>query len=1087
MHGFYRRVPVWGWIALLLVITGAIVLFWPRATCQDELGCVTVEPGAPVRLAYLLVTSGDNADLGLDTRRGIEIAIDDRPLLRGHPITLIGEDSGCHAETAAAAAARLVTDETIVAVIGPSCSSEAAEAVPLLSQAGLTLVSPSTTRPLVTGLDRGYLRLANDYTRQSQAAAIFAYQELGLRQVATLYPNDLYADALQQAFADTFVNLGGTITTQATLYETGDLESALANVAQGRPDALYLPVSVTEDATLTGADLVLAVRASRELAGVALIGSETLANSDLLAVAGDAAEGFYVTQPQLIAGPAYESFLGKYQQKYGEAPRGLWHAHAYDAAQLIFAAMEKVAVMEADGTLHIGRQALRTALWGTRGVEGLTGRLHCDASGACGDATISLAQVQASQFQVVCVYARSCATPTPQPLAAATPTPPPGPTGLPVPTLAAGRPGLIAFASDRDGDWDIYLMNPDGSQPVNLTNNLADDQTPAWSPDGRRLAFASNRDGNWEIYTMTAQGTDVVNLTNHPAADRQPAWSFDGNHLAFVSDRDGNLEIYTMGDRGAGARNLTRHLASDENPTWSPEGTQLAFTSNRDGDWEIYTVTVTGEQPRQLTNNQVDDQSPAWLPDGTQIAFVSYRDGNAELYLVRPDGRGPHNLTQTAAWEWQPAWAPDGRHLVFASDRDGNWELYTMAADGTVPTRLTFLAAEEGAAVWGTNGGRQPIVAISTPSTFPSGLITFSSDRDGDWDIYAMNADGSNLTNLTRNIATDFYSVWSPDHQRLAFVSDRDGNAEIYVMNADGSSQTRLTDDPADDLFPAWSPDGEQIIFQSSRSGEDALYTVRVDGTDVQPLADQVASNWYLAWSPDKEKLAFMSDEDDDPEIYVTNSDGSDQDRLTENPANDDDPDWSLDGQRIVFHSNRNGNYEIYVMRADGFSPINLTRHPADDRFPSWASVSWEGPPRLVAAMAPTPRPTPTRARPATGGTGATGGAPAHEPWLGNLKLTVDLWSITPIGNGQCTLEFFLNAEGGYGVYSFYIDDSKESPEFKIVDRHRGDFTWRTNRPHLWGGAHSFIAWTGYSSGFGREARATSFSLWIDPQRVQCP
>jgi Tol biopolymer transport system component len=265
---------------------------------------------------------------------------------------------------------------------------------------------------------------------------------------------------------------------------------------------------------------------------------------------------------------------------------------------------------------------------------------------------------------------------------------------------AWAQAGRIAFASKRDGNWEIYVMNTDGSGQINLTNNPADDRWPSWSPDGKRIAFASNRDGNWEIYVMNADGSGVTRLTNNPGGNFDPSWSPDGRHIAFSSRRDVSLEIYVMNADGSGVTRLTNNPAEDAEASWSPDGKRIAFVSNRDGNWEIYVMNADGSGQINLTNNPAEDDLPSWSPDGRRIAFASNRDGNWEIYVMNADGSGVTRLTNNPADDGWPSWSPDGKRIAFISERDGNQEIHVMNADGSEVTRLTSNSAEDRYPSW---------------------------------------------------------------------------------------------------------------------------------------------------------------------------------------------------------------------------------------------------------------------------------------------------------------------------------------------------------------------------------------------------
>jgi len=367
--------------------------------CTDAIGCVTVGPSDPVHIAYLLVVAGPNETLGIDSRNGIEIAIEDTGgTILDHPVKFDGEDGGCDAGPGQAAGTKLSADTTIVGVIGTSCSSEARAAVPLLSGAGFLVVSPSNTAPDLTEPGNpnhypGYLRTAHNDTIQGAVAAKFAFEELGVKTAATIHDGSLYADKLQQVFAENFITMGGTITAQTAVDPNQtDMSSVLADIATGTPELIYFPIFLP-----AGGFIIRQAKTTPGLENTKLMGADGLFSPDVTSAAGDDVEGFYVSSP-LLSGAAYDEFVAKYEAKFGKQPISIFHAHAYDAYMIIKAAIEKVAVKDADGTLHIGRQALRDAAYSTANHQGLTGTLTCDANGDCANPVIGAYQYHAGAY-----------------------------------------------------------------------------------------------------------------------------------------------------------------------------------------------------------------------------------------------------------------------------------------------------------------------------------------------------------------------------------------------------------------------------------------------------------------------------------------------------------------------------------------------------------------------------------------------------------------------------------------------------------------------------------------------------------------
>lgn len=359
--------------------------------CTDSIGCVTIGPSDPIHIAYLLVVAGPNETLGVDSRNGIEIAIDDAGgKILDHDVKFDGEDGGCDAAPGQTAGAKLAADSTIVAVIGTSCSSEARAAVPLLSKAGFVIISPSNTAPDLTEKGNannypGYLRTAHNDQVQGAVAAQYAWEVLKVKKAATIHDGSLYADKLQQVFAENFKKLGGEVTAQTAVDPNqADMSSVLADIAAGKPEMIYLPIFQP-----AGPLIIQQARQNADLKDIYLMGADGLFSPDVPKGAGDFVEGFRVSSP-LVQGAEYDAFKEKYKAKFGKEPISIFHAHAYDAFMMIKAAIEKVAVVDADGTVHIGRQALRDAMYATKDYKGLTGVLTCTPTGDCANPVIGV-------------------------------------------------------------------------------------------------------------------------------------------------------------------------------------------------------------------------------------------------------------------------------------------------------------------------------------------------------------------------------------------------------------------------------------------------------------------------------------------------------------------------------------------------------------------------------------------------------------------------------------------------------------------------------------------------------------------------
>ena len=360
---------------------------------EDKMGVVKIKPGEPIHIACWMVVAGPDASLGTDTKRGVEIAIEDKGgKILGFPIKLSVQDTGCNAEGGQAAATKLAADPTIVAAIGSNCSSEARPGAPILWKAGIATVSPSNTAPYLTDPKRGpeydgYLRTCHNDKVQGAVAAEYAWKQLKVKRAATIHDGSVYAEQLQAVFAETFKKLGGTIASQEAVAPTDtDMRPVLTKIATGKPEFIYYPIFIA-----AGGHITRQVKEVKGLEKAYLMGADGIFSPDFYKAAGETAIGMFHSSPDFSAyAGGYKAFLDKHMKKYGEKPLAPFHAQAYDAAMIIFAAIEKVAQKGPDSALYIGRKKLRDALYATKNFKGLTGTLNCDQYGDCADPKIAI-------------------------------------------------------------------------------------------------------------------------------------------------------------------------------------------------------------------------------------------------------------------------------------------------------------------------------------------------------------------------------------------------------------------------------------------------------------------------------------------------------------------------------------------------------------------------------------------------------------------------------------------------------------------------------------------------------------------------
>jgi Tol biopolymer transport system component len=453
-------------------------------------------------------------------------------------------------------------------------------------------------------------------------------------------------------------------------------------------------------------------------------------------------------------------------------------------------------------------------------------------------------------------------------------------------------------------------------------------QDGAWflkvTPDGRKI-YTSNLEGKsvCVIDRATASTQTIALEAAALGIDVTP----DGKELWVCSsalqviDTATDKIIATMPVGGSGASRL-KLTADGKRVLVSISGAKQLALFDVKTRRRLATIELT-KDPKVITISGDGKQAFLSNPEDNTVTVVDlivHKQVATIAVAKKPDGVAWAKAPSPVPFNNEhPAWSPDGKRIVFASNRDGNNEIYVMNADGANQQRLTQAPGRDAHPAWSPDGKK----------------IAFQSPREGDGrdtNLYVMNADGSNQTKITNNHGFCGVPAWSPDGKRIVFQWRFAGGGgerwHIFVINADGTGQTQLTNDAANNQVPNWSPDGKTIIFYSDVTGKNQLYLMNPDGSNKRRLTNNAWNDHAAFWSRDGKRIMFISDRDGTRDIYVMHADGSNQTRISQNlqayQAN-----WSADGDKIVFGFAKDHNTEIYVMNRDGSNRIQLTNGQA--------------------------------------------------------------------------------------------------------------------------------------------------------------
>ena len=470
------------------------------------------------------------------------------------------------------------------------------------------------------------------------------------------------------------------------------------------------------------------------------------------------------------------------------------------------------------------------------------------------------------------------------------------------------------------------------SNPLQITSAVGVENRPAWAPDGRVLAYQSTQAGSPDIWVIEIGSGNPLNRTaNHAGADLHPSWSPDGSEIAFWSDREG--EGFFVMPAFVGAPHKVASAERLGAAHWSPDGTKLTYVASDATGVFFETISLESRKTERspAPGQAVRRVFPVWSPDGR---FVTYMDAPYANSAVHPlvllrlaDGQA-FSVTDGQTRIFDATFSPDGRSLYFISNQGGSQDLWHQP--------LNENGEPDGEHRRITTGMGIRSAALSLDGT----KLAYSKGRRiaNLWKVPILDdrpATWTDAQQLTFDQALIVFVSVSADRRRLAFSSDRNGNQDLWTMPVEGGEMALLAAHPSEDFSPVGSPDGKQVAFYSNRSGNRDIWVLPLEGGPARQLTQSPAADYHPDWSPDGRQLAFVSTRSGNRAIWVMPAEGGEARQVIADPHMDLFPKWSPDGTSLLFHSSRGGRWHLWRVAAARGEPATVTEGPA--LYPRWS------------------------------------------------------------------------------------------------------------------------------------------------------